>query len=107
MAVLAHPQSISREQSELMAIITDMAGKGLDGLEVYNGLGLEGDERFLLTICSSLGLMVTGGSDFHGDDESIVMGRVRGNLLTDELFKHMKTRCETYKKALRCNAGLL
>jgi predicted metal-dependent phosphoesterase TrpH len=79
-AVLAHPQSITRDRAELVSIITDMAEKGLDGIEAFNTMGFDGDESFLQKLAASLNLMVTGGSDFHGSEEGLVMGRGRGNL---------------------------
>lgn len=79
-AVLAHPQSISRDKEELYRIISDMAARGLDGIEAYNTMGFEGDDQFLCRLAASLGLAVTGGSDFHGGEEGLEMGRGRGNL---------------------------
>ncbi len=81
LAVLAHPQSISRNRTELAAIMSDMAAKGLDGLEALNTMGLDDDETFLQNLAKQLGLTVTGGSDFHGSEEGLTMGYGRGNLL--------------------------
>jgi len=86
-AVLAHPQSISRDRNEITAIITAMAEKGLDGIEAFNTMGFDGDDSFLKKLAESLHLVVTGGSDFHGGEDGLVMGRGRGNLyLTEELL---------------------
>jgi len=86
-AVLAHPQSISRDRNEIAAIITAMAEKGLDGIEAFNTMGLDGDDGFLKKLAESLNLIITGGSDFHGGEEGLGMGRGRGNLyLTEELL---------------------
>ena len=79
-AVLAHPQSISRGKEELLHILSDMASRGLDGVEALNTMGLEGEEQFLCRIAKSLELAVSGGSDFHGGEEGLKMGRGRGNL---------------------------
>ena len=87
-AVLAHPQSITRDRGEISTVITAMAGKGLDGIEAFNSMGFEGDDSFYSKIADSLNLIVTGGSDFHGDEEGLVMGRGRGNLyLTTDLLR--------------------
>lgn len=92
-AVLAHPQSISREQSELYAVIAAMAAKGLDGIEACNSMGGEGDDRYLKRLAASLDLVVTGGSDFHGGEEGLEMGTGRGNLLlTEELLQGITAR---------------
>jgi predicted metal-dependent phosphoesterase TrpH len=92
-AVLAHPQSISRDRQSLTAIIKDMAGQGLDGIEAFNTMGYYDDDSFLKKLAGSLGLIVTGGSDFHGGEEDLSMGRGRGNLyLTTELLPPLQER---------------
>jgi len=78
--VLAHPQSMSRSREELAKIIWDMSQKGLGGMEAFSTMGFDGDEGFLRQLAYSLGLAVTGGSDFHGTEEGLVMGKGRGNL---------------------------
>jgi len=95
--VLAHPQSISRNREELTAIIRDMSQKGLGGIEAFNTMGFEGDTEFLRHLADSLGLAVTGGSDFHGSEEGLLMGKGRGNLLItseilDTLYKKRPAR---------------
>ena len=94
-AVLAHPQSISRDRCEIASVITAMADKGLDGIEAFNSMGFEGDDSFLAKMAESLDLIVTGGSDFHGGEEGLVMGRGRGNLyLTADLLQRiLEMRC--------------
>lgn len=59
--VLAHPLQISHLVPELVA-------HGLAGLEVYYP-GYAPDEiDFLLQLAAKYGLLVTGGTDFHGED---------------------------------------
>jgi predicted metal-dependent phosphoesterase TrpH len=97
-AILAHPQSITRNRSELTAIITEMAARGLDGIEALNTMGLEDDDSFLRSLAKSLDLLITGGSDFHGGEEGLTMGRGRGNLyLTTDLLTDIATRLEARK----------
>lgn len=97
-AVLAHPQSITRDRNELFTIITDMAEQGLDGIEAFNSLGFDGDDGFLNKLASSLKLLVTGGSDFHGGEEGLVMGRGRGNLyLTAAQLPGIAAKCAENK----------
>lgn len=92
-AVLAHPQSITRNRLELTTIIRDMAGNGLDGIEAYNTMGIDDDPQFLKRMAESLGLIVTGGSDFHGENDGVSIGKGRGNLLiTDDLLRDLEKR---------------
>lgn len=79
-AVLAHPPYITRGRQQLQQIVTELVALGLDGLEAYNnGSGLE-DTDWLIRLAREQGLVVTGGSDFHGDPGSnIEIGRgIRG-----------------------------
>jgi predicted metal-dependent phosphoesterase TrpH len=86
-AVLAHPQSIVRNRIELTSIISDMTRMGLDGIEAFNTMGFDDDERFMQKLAASLGIIITGGSDFHGDETGLSIGRGKGNLyLTSELL---------------------
>jgi len=91
--VLAHPQSLTRNREELKGIISDMAGKGLEGIEAYNTMGVEGDETALRRLADSLGLASTGGSDFHGGEDGLQLGKGRGNLVvTTELLEPLETK---------------
>jgi predicted metal-dependent phosphoesterase TrpH len=79
-AVLAHPPYITRNQQKLEWLVAELVRLGLDGLEVYNnGSGLEDTDR-LIRLARSHGLIITGGSDYHGDPGSqIQIGRgIRG-----------------------------
>lgn len=95
-AILAHPQSITRNRPELTATIKDMASRGLDGIEAINTMGLEDDDSFLRHLSKSLGLMITGGSDFHGGEDGLTMGRGRGNLyLTTDILTDIAAMMES------------
>jgi len=79
-AVLAHPPYITRNRQQLERLVADLVGYGLDGIEVYNnGSGLE-DTDWLIRLARQHQLIITGGSDYHGDPGSqIQIGRgIRG-----------------------------
>lgn len=61
-AVLAHPAQLKNED-----IISELAENGLDGIEVYHPDHTESDVERLLKIASEHNLLVSGGSDFHGN----------------------------------------
>jgi predicted metal-dependent phosphoesterase TrpH len=99
-AVLAHPQSITRNREDLKRILQDMQQQGLDGIEAYNTMGMADDDLFLRQLADSLGLAVSGGSDFHGGEEGLVMGRGRGNLyLTTDLLSGLLRKKEQLSPA--------
>ncbi len=61
-AVVAHPGS-SRVRATLLGELTT---QGLDGIEVRHPRHPPRRERSLLELCERLGLLPSGGSDFHG-----------------------------------------
>lgn len=60
--VFAHPDI----SSGAVELITGLAGKGLDAVEVRCPPCSEGDKKELLALTKKLGLAVSAGSDFHG-----------------------------------------
>ena len=61
-AVMAHPILY-----DSMELLDELAKSGkLDGVEVFHYTANEGQQKELLDIAEKYGLIVTGGSDFHG-----------------------------------------
>ncbi|MFA7060441.1 MAG: PHP domain-containing protein [Pedobacter sp.] len=79
-AVLAHPTTITDDRQELHNVIRELAKIGLDGIEVFNNLALPNEMEYLRRLAEELGLLVTGGSDFHGIEEGQKMGQGRGGI---------------------------
>jgi len=79
-SVLAHPTTITTDRQELKRIISELAQRGLDGVEVYNNLAQPNEMEFLRRRTLEAGLLVTGGSDYHGIEEGLQMGRGRGGI---------------------------
>jgi len=71
-AVLAHPPYVTRNHAELEGLLESFVAMGLDGLEAYNnGVNQEGI-YWLISLARRHHLIVTGGSDFHGTEDSII-----------------------------------
>jgi 3',5'-nucleoside bisphosphate phosphatase len=79
-SVLAHPPSISDDRRVMASLIRELAGIGLDGLEVFNNLCYKDDMIFYEGLSRELGLAMTGGSDFHGVEDDVEIGIGRGGL---------------------------
>ncbi|MEZ4483340.1 MAG: PHP domain-containing protein [Syntrophotaleaceae bacterium] len=78
---LAHPAYISRDRPVLKRLFDLFVEQGLEGLEVYSNQATNDDIDWFLGEAHRRGLMVTGGSDFHGGgQEQLVLGGLRGNL---------------------------
>jgi predicted metal-dependent phosphoesterase TrpH len=62
LAVVAHPY----EGKNVLEQLPALAGAGLDGIETYYPNYGPDRRAELLALCSKLGLLPTGGTDFHG-----------------------------------------
>lgn len=69
-AVIAHPGSGGRRE-----MIETLAAAGLDGIEVRHPSHSKDDEQRLHALATHFGLVVSGGSDWHGAQQG---GRVLG-----------------------------
>jgi predicted metal-dependent phosphoesterase TrpH len=65
-AVLAHPASLRLGDAELEKHAGDLKSMGLAGMECHYGEYDAAQTQRYIAIADSLGLIVTGGSDFHG-----------------------------------------
>jgi predicted metal-dependent phosphoesterase TrpH len=66
LAVLAHPSSLKLDDAELARELHRLKWLGLDGLECYYSQHTPERTEALLELAGATGLLVTGGSDFHG-----------------------------------------
>jgi hypothetical protein len=67
-SILAHPKKIEQKYNvELEKIIEDFIEKGIHGIEVYNSIHALEDTKRYLEIAEKYDLLITGGSDFHGE----------------------------------------
>jgi len=98
-AVLAHPTSIIKDMTQLGPIIADLQKSGLDGIEVYNNMGWPLEIEFLRRTALDCGLLATAGSDFHGIEEGLEIGKGREGIRFDsallaplyERLQHIRT----------------
>jgi len=80
-AVIAHPLLLTRNMAALEGLFTELRPHGLDGIEVYTSSAAIHETEQLITLAGRLGLIVTGGSDFHGHNGGeISIGTGKGNL---------------------------
>ncbi len=64
--VLAHPYTLGLGSQGLEAFIKDLIGAGLAGIEVLYPEHTPEQTALYAGLASKLGLLVTGGTDFHG-----------------------------------------
>jgi 3',5'-nucleoside bisphosphate phosphatase len=80
-AVLAHPTWIKATDEGLRTCVTALKEAGLGGVEVHYSTHNKRQTATYLELAQRLGLLVTGGSDFHGITKpDIEVGYGRGDL---------------------------
>ncbi|MCX7769934.1 MAG: PHP domain-containing protein [Proteobacteria bacterium] len=89
LAVIAHPQNLSE------ADIEELIRMGLNGIEVYTTYHDEKKRLFYKTIAEKRGLIMTAGSDYHGEriKKDVHLGEIGENDIV--LLERME---EYYKK---------
>lgn len=92
LAVLAHPTWVKVAERSLVDLVRQLKADGLDGVEVYYSTHAARQTREYLGLAQQLGLLVTGGSDFHGVTKpDIEVGIGKGTLhIPTSLLPKMK-----------------
>jgi predicted metal-dependent phosphoesterase TrpH len=96
LAVLAHPTWVKVGEQSLIDLVRRLKADGLDGVEVYYSTHTARQTREYLSLAQQLGLLVTGGSDFHGlTKPDIEVGIGKGTLhIPVSLLSKMKEAAE-------------
>ena len=94
LAVLAHPFTLELKGDAMDAFMRELAGLGLDGVEVYYSEHSPKLVRTYRDLALKYDLLLTGGSDFHGEiNPAIRLGVGFGNLkVHDDLLEKMVER---------------
>jgi predicted metal-dependent phosphoesterase TrpH len=79
--ILAHPLQYKMSETELDALVASLTGLGMDGIEVYYSTHRQADTANLSRIAEKYGLLLSGGSDFHGTrKQNLDLGTGYGHL---------------------------
>ncbi|MDA8300866.1 MAG: PHP domain-containing protein [Actinomycetota bacterium] len=79
--VLAHPLSLGLPPAETRSLVQELADAGLAGLEAIYGRYEQAERAELAVMAARAGLVVTGGSDYHGTYKpDLSVGTGRGDL---------------------------
>lgn len=99
LAFLAHPYLYGFSESQVKRMIQFLKSKGMNGLEAYHSSASQGQTSLLRQYASQYGLLVSGGSDFHGANKPDVdLGCGRGGLrITSFVYDKMKEAKDTHK----------
>ena len=79
--ILAHPVTLKLPEEELKSHVERLMSIGLKGIEVFYSTHTEQDTITYLRLANELGLLISGGTDFHGKNKpDIRLGTGKGNL---------------------------
>jgi hypothetical protein len=76
--VIAHPHTLGIPEGGYRAAFRELVDVGLGGIEAYYGEYTPELRSHLAALCEDLGVVATGGSDYHGSykpDLSVGIGR--------------------------------
>jgi len=92
LAVLAHPTWVKTTRETLENLVRQLKTDGLNGVEVHYSTHTASQTRAYRNLANQLGLLITGGSDFHGITKpDIEVGIGRGSLhIPDTLLPTLK-----------------
>lgn len=93
-AILAHPLLYHLSTMTLQQLIDDLKAVGLDGIEAIYSTYTTGEEQFVKKLARENHLLISGGSDFHGENKpTIRIGTGKGHLYVPyELLDDIKKR---------------
>ncbi len=99
---LAHPGRLPfPEPSKLQSLLQQLTQCGLEALEVYHSDHAPHDTERFLTLARDFGLLITGGSDYHGENTPrIRLGSGRGDLCVEDRL------LDALKRSARPSHGL-
>lgn len=67
-AILAHPGKLKIAKEKFIDELNNYILYGIDGIECLHPDHSEEKKEFFISLCEKFNLLVTGGSDYHGDD---------------------------------------
>lgn len=92
-AILAHPLLYRMSTATLQSLIDDLKAVNLDGIEAIYSTYTTGEEQFVKKLARDNNLLISGGSDFHGDNKPMIhLGTGKGHMYVPyqvlETIKH-------------------
>lgn len=94
LAFFAHPVLCHMNHDRLRFFIRDLKDAGLTGMEAIYSMNTPGDERNMKKLATEFDLLISGGSDFHGENKPYIhLGTGKGNLnIPNTILDNIKNR---------------
>jgi 3',5'-nucleoside bisphosphate phosphatase len=90
--VFAHPFTLNLDSNQLERFTDELVGAGIRGIEGFHGDWTDEEQESLRAVGAARGLIVSGGSDYHGDmrpDRSLPGGK-RGIVVPDDALEELR-----------------
>ncbi|HSG80160.1 MAG TPA: PHP domain-containing protein [Acidimicrobiia bacterium] len=93
-ASVAHPHTVATSAAEFGRAFEAFADAGIDGVECHYAEYAPDQRQHLATMAERLGLVPTGGSDYHGDNKpGLAVGSGHGDLrVPDDVLDRLEQR---------------
>jgi hypothetical protein len=104
---LAHPVRISRDWEKLDLLVAEYASRGLNAVECFHSEHSAHDVAQLSALARKHGLIMTGGSDFHGETKPgvrLAVGLANSPLVPAFVADQMCARLHLPRKGVRNTA---
>lgn len=90
--VVAHPGRFAGAGFRWDEAMAELQRQGLEGLEGYYGEYRAAEQKYFVALATRLGMVVTGGSDYHGSHKpGLRLGTGRGGLkVPDDLLDRLE-----------------
>jgi predicted metal-dependent phosphoesterase TrpH len=86
--IVAHPASLEYTDNEKFEkFLVKLIEKGVKGIEAYSSMHDEELVAYYLNIAKKYNLLVSGGSDFHGDKGEIIGYYAKGKVIPDNILE--------------------
>lgn len=98
LAFIAHPKLISIGNEKFKHLVDHLMKFGLDGIEVYYSGFTYLDILYYEKIAAERDLLISGGSDFHGDNREGT--KIGENKAPEYIYEKMKEKIEQKSKSI-------
>ena len=92
LVILAHPGTLGVNGQQFDSLLQELKDVGFDGIEVFYNNHSQAEEDRLMQAADNLGFLISGGTDFHGENKpAIKIGVGYGNMaIPYEVLQEMK-----------------
>lgn len=99
LAILAHPGQITPSPDSLPLFIGELVELGLDGIEIYYPGYSSKVRKKLRKVAARHNLVITGGSDYHGDNKSYtrMASQINGFCPPDTLLEALYEKIDAFR----------